>query len=115
MTQKKNFMKRVSSKDLLSSMVALETALSNSIHNSTAGSPTNVQSIHANTTHGAVFGDANTIEYMENLTNDSSKTGAKPLEEWSLFYCGGSNGIKNDLKDISKRYNIDLAIEKFNW
>ena len=52
---------------------------------------------------------------MEKLVNDSCITCEKPLEDWSLFYCGGSNGIKNDLKHLSKRCNIDLAVEKFNW
>ena len=117
-TKEKKVVNRRSSRDVLSSMVALaemETALANSMHNSTAGSPTNVQSIHANTTHGAVFGDANTIEYVQKLMNDSSGDGEKPLEEWSIFYCGGSNAIKKKLKEISKRYNIDLAVEKFDW
>ena len=45
--------------------------------------------------------------------NDSS--GEKPLEEWSMFYCGGSNAIVKDLKEISNRYEIDLALEKFDW
>ena len=50
------------------------------------------------------------------MTDDSS--GEKPLEEWSMFYCGGSNAIVKDLKEISNRYNtydIDLALEKFDW
>ena len=59
------------------------------------------------------FGDTNTIEYVKKLMNDSS--GEKPLEDWSIFYCGGSNAIKKNLKEISKRYNIDLAVEKFDW
>ena len=47
------------------------------------------------------------------MTDDSS--GEKPLEEWSMFYCGGSNAIVKDLKEISNRYDIDLALEKFDW
>jgi len=117
MATRKNVMNRVSSRDLLSSMVAftdMETALTNSMHNPNSldrGS----SSHHANTSHGSVFGDSNTIEYMNNLMNVSCSTGDKPLEDWSLFYCGGSTGIKNDLKGISKKYDIDLAVEKFDW
>ncbi len=108
-----------SSRELLSSMVALtdmEAALTNSMHNSTS-LLTGVSSHHnVNTSHGAsMFGDTDTIEYMKNLMNDSFRTGERALEDWSLFYCGGSTGIKKNLKDISKRYNIDLAVEKFDW
>ncbi len=49
---------------------------------------------------------------MNKLMNDSS--GEKPLEEWSILYCGGSKSIVKDLKDISKRYGIVLAVEKFD-
>ncbi len=57
----------------------------------------------------SVFGDfKNSIEYMNKLMNDSS--GEKPLEYILIFYCGGSNAIKKSLKDISKRYDIDLAL-----
>ncbi len=108
---------RRSSRELLSSMVALtdmETALTSSMHNST-GLLAGASSHHVNTTHGSLFGDNDTIEYMKNLMNDSFRTGEKPLEDWSLFYCGGSTGIKKTLQDISKRYHIDLAVEKFDW
>eukprot|EP00984_Skeletonema_dohrnii_P018185 scaffold8428_cov120-Skeletonema_dohrnii-CCMP3373.AAC.1 len=113
---RKNVMNRVSSRDLLSSMVALTdmTAVTNSMHN--PNSPDRGSSSHhANTSHGSVFGDSNTIEYMNNLMNASCSTGEEPLEDWSLFYCGGSTGIKNDLKGISWRYKIDLAVENFDW
>ena len=50
---------------------------------------------------------------MNKLMNDCD--GAKPLEEWSIFYCGGSNAIKKDLKKISVNYHVDLAVEKFDW
>jgi len=64
--------------------------------------------------HGiSVFGDSDTDEYMNKLMNDCD--GAKPLEEWSIFYCGGSNAIKKDLKKISHCYGIDLAMENFDW
>eukprot|EP00984_Skeletonema_dohrnii_P008083 scaffold2958_cov162-Skeletonema_dohrnii-CCMP3373.AAC.3 len=102
-----------SSRDLLSSMVAftdMEEALSSSMHNPRArGLLTGVSSNHAATTTsdsrhgGSVFGDSNTIEYMNKLMNDCD--GAKPLEleEWGIFYCSGSNAIKKDLKEISHR------------
>ena len=121
--QKRKVAKRGLTRELMASMKAvadMETALSNSIHNSTAllpqaaGTPARLSSIHGSTSHGSVFGDANTIEYVQKLINNSSH-GEHPLEDWSLFYCGGSDAIKKNLKEISKNYHIDLAIEKFNW
>lgn len=125
LAQKKIVVKRESTRELLSSMKAvadMETALSNSMHTSTKAllpvpalpAPATTPSIHGSTNHGAVFGDANTIEYVQKLMNNSSH-GENPLEDWSLFYCGGSNAIKKNLKEISTSYNIGLAIEKFNW
>jgi len=108
---------RRSSRELLSSMVALtdmEAALTSSMHNS-ARHLTGVSSHHVNTSQGSLFGDTDTVEYMKNLMNDCFRTGEKPLEDWSLFYCGGSAGIKQNLEDISKRYHIDLAVETFDW
>ncbi len=104
-----------SSTELLSTMVGLtdmEAALSTSMHNLSHHFTTN-PSQH----HGSLFGGSNTIEYMDKLMNasPSSDSDEKPLEEWSMFYCGGSNAIVKDLKEISKRYDIDLAVEKFDW
>lgn len=59
----------------------------------------------------SVLGDEGTIEYVKTLTDGSEN----PLEDWSVFYCGGSNKIKADLKEISRKYGIDFAVEKFDW
>lgn len=62
-----------------------------------------------------VFGDSTTKEYMSKLMNDNDDSGRRPLEDWSIFYCGGSGAIHKNLRDISKQYSIDLAVEKFDW
>jgi hypothetical protein len=67
-------------------------------------------------TFNSILGDDSTVEYMQKLITDtSSGNGTNPLEDWSIFYCGGSNVIKDDLKKISKKYGIDFAVEKFDW
>ena len=60
------------------------------------------------TVHGveSVLGDDSTIEYMKTIDL---------LEDWGVFYCGGSNKIKNDLKEISRKYGLNFAVEKFDW
>ena len=108
-----------STRDLFATMVGftnMETALSTSMRNSSrprllTGDPSH--HLPNSQRHDSVFGDSNTIEYMNKLMNDSGSE--KPLEEWSMFYCGSSNAIVKDLKAISKRYDIDLAVEKFDW
>ena len=106
-----------SARSLISSMVELtdmELALRNAMHKPNASGVTDLSSLHnTGQRNESVFGGSNTIEYMKELMSDSS--GEKPLEDWSIFYCGGSNAIKKDLKGISKRYDIDLAVEKFDW
>mmetsp|Transcript_21864 Transcript_21864/g.33385 ORF Transcript_21864/g.33385 Transcript_21864/m.33385 type:complete len:237 (+) Transcript_21864:2587-3297(+) len=103
---------RPSEESLLSSMVGLtdmQAALTTtSMHNYSRG----FSSHHSTTCHGTVFGGSDTKEYVQKLMDDN---GEKPLEEWSIFYCGGSNAIKKDLKKISVNYHIDLAVEKFDW
>jgi hypothetical protein len=104
--------RRPSEELLLSSMVGLtdmQAALTTSMHNYSRG----LSSHHSTTCHGTVFGGSDTKEYVQKLMDDNS--GEKPLEEWSIFYCGGSNAIKKDLKKISVNYHIDLAVEKFDW
>lgn len=103
---------RRSSEELLSSMVGLtdmEAALTTSMQNYSRGFSTH----HSTACHSTVFGGSDTKEYVHKLMNENS--GEKPLEEWSIFYCGGSNAIKKDLKRISMNYHIDLAVEKFDW
>eukprot|EP00984_Skeletonema_dohrnii_P014383 scaffold6034_cov87-Skeletonema_dohrnii-CCMP3373.AAC.3 len=68
-------------------------------------------SMHHTSSH--LLGDSYTIDYMRNLPKNSE--GDNPLEDWSIFYCGGSSKMKDDLKAISKKYNIDLSVEKFDW
>jgi hypothetical protein len=66
--------------------------------------------------HSKILGDETTIRYVQTLITSSRSSGDhNPLEDWSVFYCGGSYAIKNNLKTITKKYNIDLAVEKFDW
>lgn len=37
------------------------------------------------------------------------------VQDWTIFYCGGSDGIKKNLKDIAKKYGLAFAVEKFDW
>ncbi len=62
----------------------------------------------------SVLGDEGTIEYVKTIADNTDDNG-NPLEDWSVFYCGGSNKIKADLKEISRKYGIDFAVEKFDW
>lgn len=34
---------------------------------------------------------------------------------WCVLYCGGSKGIKNELKEFSKRNGVGFEAELFNW
>ena len=58
-----------------------------------------------------MIGDKRTIQYMEGLINDAER----PLDDWSVFYCGGSTPVEKTLKGIRKKYNIGLGVEKFDW
>lgn len=58
-----------------------------------------------------MIGNAGTVRYMEGLINDKEK----PLEDWSMFYCGASTPIHKILKSIERKYNMDLGVEKFDW
>ena len=53
---------------------------------------------------GTMVGDKFTIEYMEKLVCDIEK----PLDDWSLFYCGGSTSTKNTLKGIKQKYKVRM-------
>ena len=71
------------------------------------------RSMHHTTRTSHLLGDSNTIDYMCNLLKNSE--GDNPLEDWSIFYCGGSSKMKDGLEAISKKYTIDLSVEKFDW
>jgi hypothetical protein len=53
---------------------------------------------------GTMVEDEFTIEYMEKLVYDIEK----PLDDWSLFYCGGSISVKNTLKGIKQKYKVRM-------
>ncbi|KAK1735733.1 NADPH oxidase [Skeletonema marinoi] len=69
-------------------------------------------SVHRST-HNNILGNDTTIRYMQNLLKYSE--GDNPLEDWSIFYCGGSNEIAQILREVTSKYNIDFAVEKFDW
>jgi hypothetical protein len=48
---------------------------------------------------------------MKNMVNDIER----PLDDWSMFYCGNATLIVKSLRDIEKKYHIGLGIEKFDW
>jgi hypothetical protein len=62
----------------------------------------------------SALGDERTIEYVKTIADDTDESG-NPLEDWSVFYCGGSKNIKANLKEISRKYGINFAVEKFDW
>ena len=59
----------------------------------------------------SMIGDQSTIKYMENLVNNTER----PLDDWSMFYCGGSTPIEKTLRSMGKKYEIDVGVEKFDW
>ena len=58
-----------------------------------------------------MLGDDSTIAYMEGMISDVKR----PLDDWSMFYCGNSTQIVKTLQVIERKYHIRLAIEKFDW
>ena len=59
-----------------------------------------------------LFGGNQAVEHLLELSRDQGDI----LKDWSLFYCGGSKQIENDLRATTKKYGIgDLAVERFNW
>lgn len=61
---------------------------------------------------GVIIGDESTIKYMQDMAVGSAE---KPLDDWSMFYCGGSSAIEKSLRGIGKKYRIDVGVEKFDW
>ena len=109
-TSSSEIKKSSSSNELVSCMdAALALASSSSKNKSASG--LSCGSVGQN----SVFGDSTTKEYMTKLMNDNDGSGRGSLEDWSIFYCGGSRAIHKNLRDISKQYSIDLAVEKFDW
>lgn len=58
-----------------------------------------------------VLGNDSTISYMENMVGDVER----PLDDWSMFYCGSATPIVRNLQCIERKYHIGLGIEKFDW
>jgi len=110
-TSTESTMCRKSSKDV---MLYFDAALANNSAHQTPGLLKG-SSHHASVGQNSLFGDSSTIEYMNKLMSDNDDGGRRPLEDWSIFYCGGSRAIHKKLQDFSKRYAIDLAVEKFDW
>lgn len=105
-----DFINMITSEDLSRSSHVLDLAMERSLSMPRASSVVgSVQSSHDN----HVLGDETTINYMRNLIKNSD--GDNPLEDWSVFYCGGSNAIANILRDVTSKYSIDFALEKFDW
>ena len=54
-----------------------------------------------------------TMRFMATMIDESDNKDA--FRDWSIFYCGGSTAIKKNLKEISKKYGLAFAVEKFDW
>lgn len=57
------------------------------------------------------FGDDEDVKYLVELSMEKDR----PLKDWSIFYCGASGAIEGKLKDITKKYGMGIAVEKFDW
>ena len=105
----------ITSKDMTESSHSLDLAMERSLTgpraSSTAGSAH--QSVQTSQ-NNHILGDDSTIEYMCNLVKNSVG-GDNPLEDWSVFYCGGSNEIRSILHGVTKKYDLDYSVEKFDW
>ena len=117
-------MRRESSREMLA---GLEKIMSRKmLHHSSHHSSLDNSSVHSNrrqnvtssskgtSRNSYILGDETTIRYVQTLVT-SSRSSHSPLEDWSVFYCGGSDAIKNNLKTITQKYNMDLAVEMFDW
>ncbi len=59
-----------------------------------------------------IFGREDAMEYCNSL----SVAPGQPLKNWSIFYCGASGAIEQNLKTIKEKYGLGaLAVEKFDW
>mmetsp|Transcript_19662 Transcript_19662/g.27645 ORF Transcript_19662/g.27645 Transcript_19662/m.27645 type:complete len:732 (+) Transcript_19662:212-2407(+) len=45
----------------------------------------------------------------------SLSSGGNKLTNWQMLYCGGSQAVVNILTEISDKFSIGLALEKFDW
>lgn len=89
-------------------------ALDRSLHKCASGSrrlslDSQLSSVLSN--KESIIGDASTIKYMEGLVSYKDR----PLDDWSMFYCGASTPIEKNLRGIEKKYRMSLGIEKFDW
>jgi hypothetical protein len=55
--------------------------------------------------------------WRENEKQESlvKKLDANIMSTWGIFYCGGSDGVILDLREISLDFNVDLHIDSFAW
>eukprot|EP00984_Skeletonema_dohrnii_P013964 scaffold5849_cov120-Skeletonema_dohrnii-CCMP3373.AAC.1 len=70
-------------------------------------------SVHKSFHQGRRSSLQETVNLMKSMINESDSKGT--FRDWSIFYCGGSNGIKKNLKEIAKKYGLAFAVEKFDW
>ena len=70
-------------------------------------------SVHKSFHQGRRSSLQETVNLMKSMINESYSKGI--FRDWSIFYCGGSNGIKKNLKEIAKKYGLAFAVEKLDW
>jgi hypothetical protein len=52
-------------------------------------------------------------QFHENEAGNSKKLFS--AKDWKMLYCGGSQRVLDTLKDLERKFQIDLAVEKFDW
>ena len=107
-----DFISMITSKDMTASTRSLDLAMERSLAMPRATGHSVVSSVQSQQDNH-LLGDESTIEYVHNLVKNSDID--NPLEDWSVFYCGGSNEIRSILKRVTKKYGVDYAVEKFDW
>lgn len=78
-----------------------------------------MKSHHQKAMHGLTLHESNRrsslVDSLNVMQSMILKSERGFVQDWTIFYCGGSNGIKENLKDIAKKYGLAFAVEKFDW
>jgi hypothetical protein len=94
-------------------MMLTSIAVDNMLSKAVAGQSLHGQSLHGQSLHGKRGSFQIAVKTIQSMMNESDSKDV--FQDWSIFYCGGSNAIKNNLKEISKKYGLAFAVEKFDW
>lgn len=61
----------------------------------------------------SVLSEERAHNYVKDLL--ATEEGQNVLQSWGILYCGGNAFINKNLKEISRKYHIDLNTECFKW